>query len=71
MDGNKLIGAFLFNWFLDHYKAMLYENVFRRISNEALIALTILVAESNPEEKEMIIRLIKHLIKAGRNKEKS
>jgi prophage maintenance system killer protein len=65
VDGNKRIGAFLFIWFLDRNKALLDENGLRRISNETLIALTILVAESKPEEKEIIIRLIKHLIKTG------
>ena len=66
VDGNKRIGAFLFIWFLDKNKALLDENGSRRISNETLIALTILVAESKPDEKELIIKLIKHLIKTGR-----
>jgi prophage maintenance system killer protein len=65
VDGNKRIGAFLFIWFLDKNKALLDENGLRRISNETLIALTILVAESKPDEKEMIVKLIKHLIKTG------
>lgn len=63
VDGNKRIGAFLFIWFLDRNKALLDKNGFQRISNETLIALTILVAESKPDEKEIIIKLIKHLIK--------
>jgi len=65
VDGNKRIGAFLFIWFLDRNKALLDENGLRRISNETLVALTILIAESKADEKEMIIRLIKHLIKTG------
>ncbi len=66
VDGNKRIGAFLFVWFLDRNKALLDESGLRRISNETLIALTILVAESNPQEKEIIIKLIKHIIKTGK-----
>jgi len=65
VDGNKRIGAFLLIWFLDRNKALLDKNGVRRISNETLIALTILVAESKPDEKEIIIKLIKHLIKTG------
>ncbi len=65
IDGNKRIGAFLLIWFLERNQALLNENGLQRISNETLIALTILVAESRPEEKEMMIKLIKHLIKAG------
>ena len=49
VDGNKRIGAFLFIWFLDRNKALLDKSGLRRISNETLIALTILVAESKPE----------------------
>lgn len=66
VDGNKRIGAFLFIWFLDRNKALLDETGLRRISNETLIALTILVAESKPDEKELIIKLVKHLIKTGK-----
>jgi prophage maintenance system killer protein len=67
VDGNKRIGAFLFIWFLDKNKALLDESGLRRINNETLIALTILVAESKPDEKELIIKLIKHLIKTGKD----
>lgn len=65
VDGNKRIGAFLFIWFLDRNKALLDNSGLSRINNETLIALTILVAESKPDEKEIIIKLIKHLIKTG------
>ena len=67
VDGNKRIGAFMLIWFLDSNKALLDKNGLRRITNETLIALTILVAESKPDEKEMIIKLIKHLIKTGQS----
>ena len=65
VDGNKRIGAFLFIWFMDRNYALLDKNGLHRINNETLIALTILVAESKPDEKEIIIKLIKHLIKTG------
>ena len=65
IDGNKRIGAFIFIWFLDRNKALLNENGLHRINNETLVALTILIAESKPDEKELIVNLIKHLIKSG------
>ena len=55
-DGNKRSGAFAFIWFL---KKSLQIN----LSPEALTALTLLVAESNPKDKEKIIGLILLLLK--------
>lgn len=59
-DGNKRSGAFAFVWFLQ--KARLLNK--DKISPEALTALTLLVAESNPKDKERVIGLILHLLKA-------
>ena len=63
VDGNKRIGAFLFIYFLNKNNFLLTEQGTRRISNETLVALTIMIAESNPKEKALIINLIKHLLK--------
>lgn len=62
IDGNKRIGAFLFIYFLNKNKFLLTEDGNPRISNETLVALTILIAESNPKERRIIINLIKHLM---------
>ncbi len=59
VDGNKRSGAFAFIWFLKKANIL---NV-SKISPEALTALTLLVAESNPKDKEKIIGLILMLIK--------
>jgi len=63
IDGNKRIGAFLFVYFLSRNNFLLNKKGNRRISNETLVALTIMIAESNPKEKTLIINLIKHLLK--------
>ena len=56
-DGNKRIAAALFLYFLDRNKA-LFINGEKRVADYTLVALTIMVAESKPEEKEMMIKVI-------------
>ena len=56
-DGNKRIAATLFIYFLNFY-GILYENEKQVIDNNTLAALTLLIAESNPKEKEVIIDLV-------------
>ena len=56
-DGNKRIAATLFIYFLNFY-GILYKNEKQVIDNNTLAALTILIAESNPKEKEVIIDLV-------------
>lgn len=58
VDGNKRSGAFVFVWFLR--KANLLDR--QRLSPEALTALTLFTAESNPKEKDRMIGLILQLI---------
>jgi prophage maintenance system killer protein len=62
-DGNKRIGAFLFIWFLEKNKHRFKKNGEVKINDNALVALAILVAQSQPTEKELIIQLIMNLIK--------
>ncbi len=62
-DGNKRIGAFLFVWFLERNKHLLKENGDLKINENALTAIALLVAQSNPKEKELMIKLICNLIK--------
>lgn len=61
-DGNKRIAAFLFIWFLDRNKMLYREDGSKRIADNALVALTLLIAESNPLEKEMMIKVVINLI---------
>lgn len=56
-DGNKRIAATLFIYFLNYY-GILFKNGMQIIDNNTLAALTLLIAESNPKEKEVIIDLI-------------
>jgi len=56
-DGNKRIAATLFIYFLNFY-GILYKEGKQTIDNNTLAALTLLIAESNPKEKEVIIDLV-------------
>ena len=61
IDGNKRIAATLFIYFLDFYN-ILYKNNKRIIDNNTLVALTLLIAQSNPKEKEILIELIMNFL---------
>ena len=60
-DGNKRIAATLFIYFLNFYD-ILYKNGKQTIDNNTLTALTLLIAESNPKEKEVIIDLVMNFL---------
>ncbi len=61
IDGNKRIAATLFIYFLNFYD-MLYKDNKQIIDNNTLTALTLLIAESNPKEKEIIIDLVMNFL---------
>ena len=61
IDGNKRIAATLFIYFLNYYD-ILYKNNKQIIDNNTLTALTLLIAESNPKEKEIIIDLVMNFL---------
>ncbi len=61
-DGNKRIGAFLFIWFLEKNKHRFKSSGELKINDNGLTAIALLVAQSKPEEKEIIIQLIVALI---------
>lgn len=61
VDGNKRIAASIFIYFLDKNN-LLYINGNKRLSDSALVAITILIAESKPDEKEIIIKLIMNFL---------
>ena len=63
-DGNKRIGAACFLYFLDK-NGILYQNNAQIIDNAALFALTVLIAESKPEEKEMMKQVIISVLNKG------
>lgn len=60
-DGNKRIAATLFIYFLNFY-GILYKGGKQMIDNNTLAALTLLIAESNPKEKDVIIDLVMNFL---------
>lgn len=60
-DGNKRIAATLFIYFLNFY-GILYKDGKQTIDNNTLAALTLLIAESNPKEKDVIIDLVMNFL---------
>lgn len=70
-DGNKRSGAFIFIYFLDKCNYLYKENGEKKINENTLTTLTLLVAQSDPKEKEILIKLIKHLLfESGENNAK-
>lgn len=67
-DGNKRSGAFLFVDFLHRNGRLFDHNGFPVINDTGLAALTLLVAESDPKQKETLIRLIMHMLKYKQDK---
>jgi prophage maintenance system killer protein len=61
-DGNKRSAAFLFVYFLDKTNYLFKKSGERKINDNALTALALLIAESDPKEKETMIKIIKNLI---------
>lgn len=65
-DGNKRIAAAIFVWFLERHHFLYNADGEKRIADNALVAFTLLIAESKPEEREMMVKVIINLIN-GRN----
>ena len=61
VDGNKRIASFLFIYFLDRNN-YLYRSCERKINDNALVALALLIAASEPKEKDILIKIITNLI---------
>ena len=61
IDGNKRIAATLFIYFLEYYN-ILYKDKKQIIDNNTLVALTLLIAESNPKEKNILVDLVMNFI---------
>jgi len=61
-DGNKRIAAFLFLYFLERNSILFDESGNKRIADNALVALTLMIAVSKPEEKDIMTKVIVNLI---------
>ena len=61
IDGNKRIAATLFIYFLDFYN-LLYNDNGMVIDNNTLVAVTILIAQSDPKEKEVLVDLVMNFL---------
>jgi prophage maintenance system killer protein len=64
-DGNKRIAAYLFVWFLEKNGILYREDGSKRIADNALVALTLMIAESKPDEKDMMVKVVVNLINAN------
>jgi prophage maintenance system killer protein len=62
VDGNKRIAAALFLWFLEKNDALYSTDGSKWIADNALVAMTLLIAESRPEEKDVLTRVVVNLI---------
>ncbi len=62
VDGNKRIAAFMFLWFLESNGALYRPDRSKRIADNALVALTLMVAQSKPQEKDLIVKMTINLI---------
>lgn len=61
-DGNKRIAATLFLWFLNNNRILYREDGTKRIADGTLVALTLMIAESRPEEKDVMVKVVVNLI---------
>ena len=61
-DGNKRIAAAMFLWFLDENGALYAADGRKRIADNALVALTLMIAESRPQHKDTVVKVVVNLI---------
>ena len=61
-DGNKRIAATLFLWFLNNNGILYREDGSKRIPDNTLVALTLMIAESKTEEKDVMVKVVTNLI---------
>lgn len=65
LDGNKRIAATMFLYFLDRNEALFRDGA-KLIADETLVAITIMIAESRPDEKDAMIALVMNCLALGR-----
>ena len=61
-DGNKRIAAMLFLWFLNNNHVLYAEDGHKRIADNTLVALTLMITESRTEEKDVMVKVVVNLI---------
>ena len=61
-DGNKRIAATLFLWFLNNNHVLYREDGSKRLADNTLVALTLMIAESKTEEKDVMVKVVVNLI---------
>ena len=61
-DGNKRIAAMLFLWFINNNHVLYAEDGHKRIADNTLVALTLMIAESRTEEKDVMVKVVVNLI---------
>ena len=61
-DGNKRIAATLFLWFLNGNHILYHPDGSKRIADSTLVALTLMIAESRTEEKDVMVKVVVNLI---------
>lgn len=61
-DGNKRIAAMLFLWFMEKNGILYSEDGHKRIADNTLVALTLMIAESRTEEKDVMVKVVVNLI---------
>ena len=62
VDGNKRIGAALFLWFMEKNGMLYRPDGAKRVADNALVAITLMIAESAPDQREILTRIIVELI---------
>lgn len=66
-DGNKRIAATLFLWFLNNNGILYREDGTKRLADNTLVALTLMIAESRTEEKDIMVKVVVNLINQRNN----
>jgi prophage maintenance system killer protein len=70
-DGNKRIAAFIFVWFLERNTLLYRSNGDKTVSDSTLVALTLMIAQSHPNDKDMIINVTVNLLNTNNMQVKS
>ena len=65
IDGNKRIAAALFLWFMEKNGVLYRADGSRHIADNALVAITLMIAESDPQQKDILTRMVVNLITDG------
>jgi prophage maintenance system killer protein len=66
VDGNKRIAAALFLWFMEKNGILYRPDGSRHIADNALVAMTLMIAESDPKQKDILTRMVVNLIQEGK-----